>query len=221
MGKQNQTGQDRKNTLPTIRDQFTFYRSFYEGINVLQREIRLDVYEAIMEYALNEKIPENLDGAQKTAFILIKPVLDSGRKKAIAGKLGGSKKKAKRKQTESKGEIEKENEVEIENEIEIEDECLWGGFEDFWDLYPVKLGKDNAQKIWDQLRPNPKTVCDGVRKWLQTKQWTEDNGRFIPRAAKFLEERHYAHLPGDHIPKGASGVLGQAELEAIAAIMQN
>jgi hypothetical protein len=67
--------------------------------------------------------------------------------------------------------------------------------------------------------PDPQAVCDGVRKWLQTKQWKKDRGSYIPRAAKFLQERHYAHLPGDHIPMGATGALGKAELEAIASVM--
>ena len=42
---------------------------------------------------------------------------------------------------------------------------------------------------------------------------------FIPRAVKFLEERHYEQLPAGHIPVGACGVLGKAELEAIKSIM--
>ena len=210
MGKQNQTGQDRKNTLPTIRDQFTFYRSFYEGINVLQREIRLDVYEAIMEYALNEKIPENLDGAQKTAFILIKPVLDSGRKKAIAGKLGGSKKKAKRKQTESKGEIEKENEVEIENEIEIETEKekekekegnlefpnpREREFESFWQLYPRKEGKMKAKMAYIKSDVGLSVILGALGRQLSCEQWHQENGRFIPLPATWLNQRRWEDEP--------------------------
>ena len=201
------------------RKQFTFYRSYYDALGKLPKSQRLKALEAVIGYALDGTEPEGLNNVQMVVFLLIKPTLDAGRKKAVAGKLGGSKPKAKRKQTESKR--EKEEEIEKENEIEIEDECLWGGFEDFWELYPVKLGKDKALEIWDQLRPDPKAVCDGVKKWLQTKQWTQDSGRFIPRPAKFLEERHYEYLPGDHIPKGASGVLGQAELEAIAKIMKD
>ena len=201
------------------RKQFTFYRSFYDAVLDLAEDDRLGVYEAIIAYALDRKKPEDLSGVQKTAFILVKPVLDSSWKKAIAGKAGGSKKKAKRKQNESKREKEKETEIENEIEIEIEDECP-EGFGAFWELYPVKLGKDKAVQAWKRLAPDPKAVCDGVKKWSQTKQWNDDNGRFIPRAVKFLEERHYDHLPGDHIPRGASGVLGRAELEAIESVMK-
>lgn len=203
------------------RNSFTFYRSFYEAANQLSKRSRLGLYEAILAYALDEVETELTDKKQKAAFILIKPVLDTGRKKALAGQLGGSKPKAKRKQTGSKGEIEKENEKELEIENEKEDECPGGvGFEQFWNLYPVKLGKDKAFEAWKRLKPDPQAVCDGVKKWLQTNQWKKDNGRFIPRAVKFLEEGHYTYLPGDHIPQGASGALGQAELEAVARLME-
>ena len=201
------------------RKQFTFYRSFYEAICALPKKSRLSVYEAIMIYALDSKEPEGLDGAQKAAFILIKPVLDASWKKAMGGVNSGKTRRRSREDNANKREKEEENEEEKENENEIEDECREGAFGEFWDLYPVKLGKDKALDAWKKLRPDAQAVCDGVKKWRQTKQWKEENGRFIPRAAKFLEERHYEHLPGDHIPVGASGVLGKAELEAIARIM--
>ena len=172
-----------------------------------------------MVYALDSKEPEGLDGAQKAAFILIKPVLDASWKKAMGGVNSGKTRRRSREDNANKREKEEEKEIEKENENEIEDECREGAFGEFWDLYPVKLGKDKALDAWKKLRPDAQAVCDGVKKWRQTKQWKEENGRFIPRAAKFLEERHYEHLPGDHIPVGASGVLGKAELEAIARIM--
>lgn len=204
------------------RKQFTFYRSFYDAANQLSKRSRLDLYEAIMAYALDGTEPELTDKKQKAAFILTRPVLDAGRKKALAGQLGAA---VTNRQRSGKGEIEKEKEYEREKEneieLEIEDDSLYpAGFLEFWDLYPVKLGKDAAISAWKRCSPDPKAVCDGVRKWLQTKQWIKDQGRFIPRAAKFIEEQHYAHLPGDHIPVGASGVLGKAELEAIEMVMR-
>lgn len=174
-----------------------------------------------MAYALDGLEPELTDNKQKAAFILTKPVLDAGRKKALAGQLGAA---VTNRQKSGKGEMEKENEIEKEkeneNENEIKDECLQE-FGAFWELYPVKLGKEKALDAWKRLNPNPQAVCDGVKKWLQTKQWKQDQGRFIPRAAKFLEEEQYGFLPKGHIPPGASGVLGQAELEAIESVMRD
>ena len=206
------------------RKQFTFYRSYFEALRKLPESLRLGALEAIIGYALDGTEPDTLSDMQAMAFLLIKPTLDASLKKAMAGRLGGSKPKAKSKQTESKGEIEEEKEYENEKELETEneDDSLYpAGFEEFWELYPVKLGKDAALDAWNRHRPDPKAVCDGVRQWRQTKQWCKEQGRFIPRAAKFILERHYDHLPGDHIPVGASGVLGKAELEAIESIMGN
>lgn len=200
------------------RKQFTFYRSFYEAASKLSKRSRLGLYEAIMVYALDGIEPELTDNQQKAAFILVKPVLDAGRKKALAGQLGAA---VTNRQKSGKGEKEEEIEKENEKENEIEDECMAGAFGEFWDLYPVKLGKEKAFEVWKRLSPDPQAVCEGVKNWLQTRQWEEQSGRFIPRAAKFLEERHYEQLPPGHIPKGASGVLGKAELEAIAKIMGN
>ena len=200
------------------RKQFTFYRSFYEAVNVLPREIRLDVYEALMHYALDKIEPEGLNCYQTSSFMLVRPILDSAWEKAKAGMNSGKARRTKREQNANKGEKETENKIEIENEIE--DECLGASFEEFWDLYPVKLGKDKAMDAWERLDPDGQAVCDGVRQWLQTEQWKEKDGRFIPRAAKFLEEEHYKQLPAGHIPPGASGVLGKAELEAIEKMMR-
>ena len=172
-----------------------------------------------MAYALDGIEPELTDNKQEAAFILTKPVLDAGRKKARAGQLGAV---VTNRQKSGKGEIEAENEKEkeTETETEAENECPQG-FGAFWELYPVKLGKEKALDAWKRLNPDPRAVCDGVKKWRQTEQWKKDNGRFIPRAARFLEEKHYGFLPRGHIPPGASGVLGQAELEAIESILGN
>ena len=204
------------------RKQFTFYRSYYEALQKLPEHLRLGALEAVIGYALDGIEPMNLSDMQDMAFLLIRPTLDAGRKMAAGGKKGKPGKRSDKggqKEGEKEEENEKENEKENEREREIEDECPGGGFEAFWDLYPVKLGKEKAKDAWKRLKPDPQAACDGVKKWRQTKQWKEEKGRFIPRAAKFLEERHYEHLPPGHIPLGASGVLGKAELEAIAMLM--
>lgn len=72
------------------RAQFTFYRSYWEALQTLPKKDRLQAYEAITDYALNGTEP-NLTGPASTAFILIRPTLDTGRKRAAAGKSGGAK----------------------------------------------------------------------------------------------------------------------------------
>lgn len=102
------------------REQFTFYRSYYEALKKLSKRYREQAIMAICAYALDEEIIP-LSGPASVVFLLVKPTLDSGRKKAASGKQGGSKPKAKGKQPSSEKEGEKEKEGEIE--IEIENEC--------------------------------------------------------------------------------------------------
>lgn len=114
-----------------MRNQFTFYRSFWEAIQELPIKAKTEVICAICAYALDgEETP--LSGTSKAIFMLIKPTLDASAKKAEIGKQGVSKREANRKQTASKAdaeakqdgcEDENENKKENEIEIEIENEC--------------------------------------------------------------------------------------------------
>ena len=98
-----QLGQD--NNCPNIlqkeetmaRDSFIFYRSFYEAISELSKEDQADTYNAIMQYALNQKEIQ-LKGISKAIFSLVKPQLDANYKKYENGKQKKSKIEAKRKQ---------------------------------------------------------------------------------------------------------------------------
>ena len=84
------------------RKQFAFYRSFWEAVKTLPKKDRLPVLEAIISYALDGEDPKGLTAGQSAFFLLVKPNLDSSRKKAASGKQGGSKPQANRKQTASK-----------------------------------------------------------------------------------------------------------------------
>ncbi len=108
------------------------YESIYKSLQrIRNKKDRADAYDAICAYALYNQEPnlETASDAVAIAFELIRPVLDSARKKAESGKQGGSKQKAKGKQTPREKENEEEKEVEgekeDENEEEIEKESLF------------------------------------------------------------------------------------------------
>lgn len=73
------------------RDSFIFYRSFYEAVKELPKDIRLEVYTAIMEYALYGKSPEGLKPFANGIFTLIKPSIDSNNTRFENGCKGGRK----------------------------------------------------------------------------------------------------------------------------------
>lgn len=133
-------------------ERFTFYLSFLEQINKMPEEDQLSAYRAICEYALLGKEPDFSQDQTAYADIVftgIRPILDSGKRKAENGRKGGageaeekrstakekqsnvlpgskpvqnrSKPKTKPKQTESKTEANvKLLEEEVEKEKEVE-----------------------------------------------------------------------------------------------------
>lgn len=223
------------------RKQFTFYRSYYQALMQLPKCHRLRLVEAILAYGLDRKEPEGLNGIQSAAFILISPTLEAGWSKSEAGLLGAMKTNGARKtasakprqnsgsasatQRDASGEREKEKEKEKENENETESEGadapLEPGFERFWELYPVKVGKDAALAAYRETKPDDDTLCRNLNFWLSSRQWKRENGRFIPRPAKFIRERHFDHIPPDCVPTGGTGYMGEAELEAIERILRD
>lgn len=111
------------------RGQFTFYESFAMALRRIRRlNERCHAYDAIVNYALygTEPEAEKLGDTAAVAFELIRPHLDSSRRKAEAGKKGGlaqesgSGGEADGKQSASKKEKENENEKENEYEYEYE-----------------------------------------------------------------------------------------------------
>lgn len=105
------------------RQQFTFYRSYYEALKTLPKKEREAVIMAMCAYALDEEEPE-LYGVPASCFTLIRPTLDSGRNKA---RNRSGKTKTKQEQNDNKQEEtgkEKEREVEVEVEVERENDSL-------------------------------------------------------------------------------------------------
>lgn len=73
------------------REAFLFFRSFYEALEQLPKEAQLPVYRAICQLALDGELLEPLEGTSAAVFTLIRPVLEKGMKKALAGRLGAEK----------------------------------------------------------------------------------------------------------------------------------
>ena len=210
------------------RKQFTFYRSFYEGMMCLPKSSRLEFIQAVIEFALDGVEPEGLKQKQMGQFVHIRPVLESAAKKAEWGARGGTiskRKKISKGKSEIETEIEKETEIETEIETETEidrkqDASAGEGvraFEDFWNLYPKKIGRPQAFEEWKRMDREPGQVMEALRAWVASDQWKTDNGRYVPRADKWLREEHFLEIPNNGAPPAFT--MGQAELEAIRLLM--
>ena len=64
------------------------YRSFYEALNGIHEQNRIEVWAAICELGFNG-VEVELNGLSKTIFMLIKPQIEANNRKAIAGKNNG------------------------------------------------------------------------------------------------------------------------------------
>ena len=71
-----------------MKDSMVIYRSFYEALNGLPEQNRLEVWAAICELGFNG-VEVELIGLSKTIFMLIKPQIEANNRKAIAGKNNG------------------------------------------------------------------------------------------------------------------------------------
>lgn len=75
-----------------MRDSFVFYRSFYEAIRELPRDVQGEIYTAIMEYGLYGKETEHLKPIARSIFTLMKPLLNSNLARYENSKKGGAPK---------------------------------------------------------------------------------------------------------------------------------
>lgn len=77
------------------------------------------------------------------------------------------------------------------SDIAISSETMIGTFEEFWQSYPKKVGKADAERAWAKHRcanilPQ---ILTAIRKCKISADWTKDAGQFIPHPATWLNRR--------------------------------
>lgn len=131
---------------------FVFLRSYYEAIQSLPDEYRLELLDAVLQYAFQGQIPEELSPLIRCSFTLLVPNIDSGIRRYTAcsenGRKGGrppkqsredassenptetqsepnqnlDKEKDKDKDTDMEMDTDRDTEMETETETEMESE---------------------------------------------------------------------------------------------------
>lgn len=87
-------------------------------------------------------------------------------------------------------------------------------FIDFWDDYPRKVNKAQAIKAWEKLRPDPELAAKiktALNHAKQSRDWTKDDGAFIPHASTWLNQRRWEDEVVVQI--GRSSTLTRDDLE--------
>mgnify|MGYP004486988307 CR=1 FL=1 len=91
------------------------------------------------------------------------------------------------------------NAKKIKNDIKAdikkaEEDELWKRFDQFWEVYPKKQNKVAARRAWKKLKPDM-DLCMEMGKALalqkRSEQWLEDDGRYIPHPATWLNGRQW------------------------------
>ena len=77
------------------RSSFVFYKTWWEAIKNLPRDVQGDVLTAIVEYGLNGETTEQLKPITKALLELVKPQIDANNQRFINGSKGGRKTKWK------------------------------------------------------------------------------------------------------------------------------
>ena len=71
------------------------------------------------------------------------------------------------------------------------------GFEDFWELYPRKVGKGSALKAWIKVKADSFAgrIFSALEWQVHQEQWTKDGGQFIPHPATWLNQARWDDKP--------------------------
>ena len=77
------------------KDNFVFYRSWWEAINMMPEYRQLEAYKALIEFGCTRKLPDMTDCCESTKMLitLIAPTIQLNHERWMNGKKGGRKKK--------------------------------------------------------------------------------------------------------------------------------
>lgn len=67
-------------------------------------------------------------------------------------------------------------------------------FDKFWQAYPKKVSKKQAQKSWKKINPSLELfekMLKALEMVKQTEQWKKDNGKYVPYPATWLNQERW------------------------------
>jgi hypothetical protein len=80
-------------------------------------------------------------------------------------------------------------------------------FDEFWRVYPRRVGKQDALKAWNKLRPDAdflSRMLSALERQKKTPAWQKDQGQYIPHPATWLNGRRWEDDTGP--PEGGEKV---------------
>lgn len=77
-------------------------------------------------------------------------------------------------------------------------------FDRVWEVYPKKVGKKDAFRAFEKLNPTEQitqNVISAIESAKETPQWTDNDGRYIPYPATFLNRESFEDAPAKKGPR--------------------
>lgn len=194
------------------KDSIIIYRSFYEAIKDLPKELQADAWQSIFEYGLNDNQQE-LTGIVSTVFKLIKPQLDANKKRFENGQKGGRPKtetKPNHNQTKTKHKPNKNvndnvnvnlnknnnlNENKNNNNKELtnvsNDPTIESIFEWFWNAYQKKGNKKISFTAFKKLNKTDMIqIKEHLPKYLDNHHRNKKM-EFLPHFSTYINQRRW------------------------------
>jgi hypothetical protein len=82
--------------------------------------------------------------------------------------------------------------LNIDSLKDMRADALDDGFDEFWNYYPKKVGKDKAKTEWNKKKPKIDDVLNALKWQKDSEQW--DKG-FIPNPATYLSQGRWKDEP--------------------------
>ena len=97
----------------------------------------------------------------------------------MANEENNKNKKKNKKKTKNKLKNKLKNKSKDKCPLKDEAEAV---FDHFLKEYPKKIGRLQVLEVWKVDSFDEEEVMEGLQRWKNSKQWDQENGRFIPRA---------------------------------------
>lgn len=94
------------------------------------------------------------------------------------------------------------------------------GFERFWSAYPNKKAKDKARHAWEKLKADAaltEVIMAALEKQKKSRQWTKDNGEYIPHPATWLNGRRWEDQVTEQRRGFETNDIGQEDMDRLLA----
>lgn len=99
---------------------------------------------------------------------------------------------------------ETETEAEKNSRASRSAHGLNGAFTAFWDAYPKKRSKGDAEKAWLKIKPNEQLaarIITAVEQATTSADWQREGGQFIPYPASWLNAKGWEDVLSSKAPK--------------------